>query len=556
MRFVLIRLLLAIVAVAAAIVVGLSVGPGRASLLSFDLLAVVVVAAAGGAAAVLSAFAIVTLALRPWRSRGRPERVLRLEAWAAAAASFGIGTGMAKAAFGPPVDVGFLVLGMAAVFVAGTWIGAAAVRVTIRRDRRAERLSLYARRVGLAFVATVLAGFLLSRAVPTPADVPESRSFRADLDRPAARFLCVFVDGVDRVELETLAAPFGPGTTVRIDANEALPPTFWETVATGSAPHEHDLRGSASRRVLLRRSARYRSYVREPWGDAFEALAGLAPVPGSARPDPWSAGRKPIWLIASEAGCTVGVAGAWNSWPAPRVRRFSVADVAPVVCIDSPDASGATGSAWPVGLAWPDGNPEWSEGLRGLSATIRAATGGVESSVPGRADAFVLGALARGIQSFPPVPDLLVLQLIGPDLAGLGPDPKRARRAHLDWLAARLRELGAQVVGKDRVVVFVAHPGVCRAGDAPVLWIGGAGGRRRGSGRVTPLSLAPTLLHGLGIPLSQELAGSRLDGLLPPTIEEVQTRWVDSYGRHRPSWSGREGRAGATPVPGLPYLSR
>jgi hypothetical protein len=268
----------------------------------------------------------------------------------------------------------------------------------------------------------------------------------------------------------------------------------------------------------------------------------------------------PIWVVASEAGRTVGVVGAWNTWPVPRVRRFSVADVAPVVYFEAASAVHLSESFSPAGLVWPETKPKWLGRIRDLSRAIGDARGGIDSTDPRRADAFVLAALQGGVLEFPPAPDLLVVQLIGPDLAGLEADSARSSRAHLDWLAARLADLGASLEGEDRTVVFVGHPGVCRAGDTPYLWVSGSGtsGRHPGrqSGPVRWLNLAPTLLHGLGIPLSRELSGEGLDELLPPEIRTAPVTWVDTYGRYRPAWPVREGQPNSNLPPGLPYLSR
>jgi len=559
LRFVIIRLLLAVLAVSAAILVGLASGPGRARLPALEPGVAVIVSAVGGCAAVLAVFAVVAMASSPWRSRRRRVPLVRLQTWVSAAACFCIGAGIAKAASGPPFAVGFLVAGMAASTLAGCWIGAAAIRVTVRRDSSAQPTTVSSRGVGLGLLAVVLAlgvWFLLAPSPPGGTDLAEPPSYRARVDGPVAKFLCVFVDGVDRAGLETLAAPFGPGTTIRLESNEALPPTFWQTVATGCVPQQHGLTGSASRCVLLRRSGRYRSSVRRPWADAFEALVDLAPVPRPGRPDPRSDGPKPIWVIASEAGRTVGVVGAWNSWPAPRVRRFSVADVAPVVYFEAAAAVHGVDASSPSGLVWPETKPRWHGRLRDLSRTILEARSGVDSTDPRRADAFVLGALECGVLEFPPAPDLLVVHLIGPDLAGLGTGPARSSDSHLNWLANRLADLGPSLRGKDRTVVFVGHPGVRRAGDAPYLWVSGSGTSGRPPRPATGLSFAPTVLHGLGIPLSRELSGTWLEDLLPPAVRAAPVTWVDTYGRYRPAWPAREGQPNSNLPPGLPYLSR
>jgi hypothetical protein len=51
------------------------------------------------------------------------------------------------------------------------------------------------------------------------------------------------------------------------------------------------------------------------------------------------------------------------------------------------------------------------------------------------------------------------------------------------------------------------------------------------------VDVAPTLLHGLGVPLSRELAGTPR-----PMLAESAIRYVDTYGRPFSAPAAREGK--------------
>jgi len=162
----------------------------------------------------------------------------------------------------------------------------------------------------------------------------------------------------------------------------------------------------------------------------------------------------------------------------------------------------------------------------------------------------VTAATRTALGLFRPHPDLLVVGLRGPDSLAPGSN----REAAVTALADRVTELCSLVTLADTTVLLMGHPGVSRCGEEAALWVNRTGAFSARAPALSPYDLAPTVLHGLGIPLSRELRGNVRPELLAPFGRDRRPIRVTSYGRM--AWRAPLLRAGSDRVPDLPYLTR
>jgi hypothetical protein len=112
-------------------------------------------------------------------------------------------------------------------------------------------------------------------------------------------------------------------------------------------------------------------------------------------------------------------------------------------------------------------------------------------------------------------------------------------------LAARVEALGRYYAFLDhmlggflsshgawRLQVLVADPGRSRTAAPGVLAVRGDAARVGSVARARRLDVAPTLLHWLGLPISDELEGTVVEPLLSPGAAGPIRR-VPTYGRRR-----------------------
>jgi len=545
--------ILAWFSIAGVVLIALAMGPGTSIETGSDLAVAGSVSLATGGGATLLLFVLlwvlsllIRLGRRGFRS-GILEEVLSI------LAVFALGLCFFKAALTPAPSPLLLVVGALGAVVAGKGIGAAAARAMAgstavfgRAPGRAKRLG-----VPLALLTALAVGFWLRPPAPAVPVSSLSQGMAEIGSRPAVKVLCVFVDGVDGQELQALASAFGPGDSTSLTwGGDVAPPCFWHTLVTGHEPLDHGLTGSRARRVLERRHAVYEAVVRSGFLDALEVVAGFTPVDAWKPVDPYTTGLKPVWTVVSESGNTAGLVNVGFTWPAPKVRRFSVSDVA-----SRRLAGGATQRSERLDmrdLVWPMEEDAWVEEIRRLGREKPAKSPAPGAAFPG--DFFALRALDKGVQRFTPIPDFLAVQLIGPDLIRLAGRKAGVRKKHLEDLreALRIRSRIWRPRPSDQLVVFVGHPGTLRTGHPATVWLSLRDAFSRDPGSVAIRDLFPTLVHGMGIPLSREVAGTVDLRMLPEKIAGLEVKFVASYGRKRPEVGPRiPRRPGA---PDLPYL--
>jgi len=395
----------------------------------------------------------------------------------------------------------------------------------------------------------------------------------------ARRIVLVGLDAADWMAIDPLVAAgklpaFGRlkasgRTGVMVTTPPLVSPIVWTTIATGRSPEDH---GVLDFMVDL------------PSG-------GQAPVAASSRRVP------ALWNFFSEGGRRVAVVGWWATWPAEAVRGTIVSDrVAPQLL--RPDAALEAGSISPSGAAArllplvvrPDAVS--FEDLRRYVPLTRAEYDAAMAALP-RASfrlyqdrlahlaAVVAGtrshaAMAESLVATAP-PGLLAVYLEGIDTvshlfvrdARRGPPAIEAAYRDADALLARLaaasdpdallvvcsdhgfqppsaaasiKEDPADFAGPATAwhrpygIVAVAEAGVVAGKRPPTL-------RPGALGAVTPLDIAPTVLHAAGLRVAIEMPGRVIEAMLPP---EAAARAVE----RRPTARLAPSAAPGAPVPG------
>jgi Tfp pilus assembly protein PilF len=386
-------------------------------------------------------------------------------------------------------------------------------------------------------------------------------------DERARRVLLVGLDGADWRAIEPLVAEGVLPTFSRLLAHgrtgvllatpPLVSPIIWTTIATGRRPEDH--------RILD-------FMIDVPGG-------GQAPVPSSERR------VAALWNIFSDAGRTVDVIGWWATWPAEDVKGTIVSDrVAPQlarsgVALDaraiSPPAAATLARSFVhatdlrldelsayVPLSSAQQQAARAVLLGSGSALYRDPIAHLATVV---ASTRTYGRIAEALLASGQ-PELMLVYLEEIDSlshrfvkdARRGPPAIRQAYRDADRLLAKLV---ARVAPDTWVFVVSDHgfyaddaaisedpaelAGPATAWHRPYGIVAAAEARqlapdaRAGAGRidvgsVTPLDIAPTLLHAAGLPVSREMPG-RVVGLLTP--DEARAKpiaRVDSFERPHP----------------------
>jgi hypothetical protein len=355
------------------------------------------------------------------------------------------------------------------------------------------------------------------------------------------------VDGLDarmveallaRGKLPALARLRKEGAWGRMAAEpEQVPAIVWTTIATGRGPEAHGITGTGARRL---------AGMATPVGLGGEGrlgrtLARATDLLRLSRATPPSAvlrSAKAFWNVASDKGLRVGVVNWWATWPADPVNGYLVSDRA---FLRRERGGGWDREAQPAAVLAALGRVPLPEG------TSRAE----------QIDAFHSTLARRLRESEPPVDvealylpglDILATQLFGeatsPDLAGM-----EARLGAVRELHARVDQVLAGWLHSrphDEVVVLVGDPGrlARRDGGRPEGVVALAGGPVRPTdlGSVSARDVAPTILHLVGLPRSDELDGRVLEQAWAAEFRSRHpVRAVASYGRRPPAGPAESG---------------
>jgi hypothetical protein len=395
---------------------------------------------------------------------------------------------------------------------------------------------------GLAFAGA--AALLVSTAAVDGPRSPEHPPLTVISSGRALRVIAI--DGFDPAMFDAFAGDLGgraAGTRAPLEPQDTSDPArAWTTIATGVPPDVHGVHAIETRRVagLQGRLAADAG----PVGAAIRAATDLVRLtrPSIASRDERRV--KTLWEVAEEAGLRTAVVNWWASWPAPPTGGIVITDRALLRleqggALDAEIAPAALYA--PLRAAWPSIHEHARAAASELQSNDPLVTAVLQRS--GELDASVVGLIGALPQ---PLRDLDVVYLPGLDIAqhallggregtAQGPSALAARveavRAYYTFLRRLLEPI---IMPSARVdVLLVTQPGRVETAAAGVLVSYHAlqrdmraGVRDSPSGRVE--DIAPTVLNGLGVPLSRELTGRPLAVLF---FAPNGGRYIDSYGR-------------------------
>jgi hypothetical protein len=235
----------------------------------------------------------------------------------------------------------------------------------------------------------------------------------------------------------------------------------------------------------------------------------------------------------------------WATWPAPDHAGIVVSDRATLRLErgGSLDAEIAPPALWDeLRAAWP----ALRDGARRRAAGAFPGVPEPEGTALRRGAEQDLIQLALAARVARRSGDLLAVYLPGLDIAQYGlVSGSLAAGLPASALAARVDALERYYLALDsflgeflaaddswRLRVLLTDPGRSRTRGSSVLALTGDAARPGARTRAAGPDVAPTLLHVLGLPISRELGGRVLDGVLAPAFVAAHPiRTVESYGR-------------------------
>ncbi len=373
------------------------------------------------------------------------------------------------------------------------------------------------------------------------------------------------IDGFDPVVFDELAragrvprlaAAFGSSHARLAGDNTRDPARVWTTVATGQPADVHGVQGLETRRVAGLHGSVPSS---EPsrLGGAIQAATDLFRLTRPGIASRHERREKTIWEVASDAGLWAVVVNWWATWPTEANGNIILSDRATLRLEHGGplDAEITPPSVYErLGPRWPAIRREAAdEGLGALGPFPIRGEGVFE--VVRRSVELDAIQLALGREVSTPAPDLLAVYLPGLDIAQHALLGGQGGALPASVVATRLDALRDYYVVLDRllersiapsanvVVVLVSQPG--RTTAAADGWLGlsgpAAAARAAIAGRST--DVMPTVLHLLGVPISDELSGRPLTGLFAEQfVTRYPVRQVKGYGRPSSGTAARTGQ--------------
>ncbi len=368
----------------------------------------------------------------------------------------------------------------------------------------------------------------------------------------------VAIDGFDPAMWDTFAAKLGDGfagSRLRLQAQDTSDPArAWTTIATGEPADVHGVRGIETRRV-----AGVQGSLATGGGGIARTVRAATDLVRLTRPSVASRDErrsKTVWEVAEDAGLRTAVVNWWATWPAPPGTGIAITDRAVLRLehggaldgeIAPADLYPALRDSWPqirarardaAAARFADVRDEQTAAVLRRSAELDATIVGLAAALPGQ---------ARDLDMIY-LPGLDIAQhalLATPEGSAQTPSAVAARIDALRRYYGFLRDLAAPLLtpGPRTDVVILTQPGRVQTPAEGMLVVyrvplGHEDAALRDGGAARVEDIAPTLLHGLGVPLSRELPG-RVVTWWPGS---PFTRYVDTYGRPFTTPVSREGK--------------
>jgi Type I phosphodiesterase / nucleotide pyrophosphatase len=414
----------------------------------------------------------------------------------------------------------------------------------------------------VAFAAALLLFFLSGRGAGQNA----GETPRLTVVSGGLRVRLLAIDGFDPAvfdalasdgRLPALAEAFG-GARARLALNDSPsdverldPARLWTTIATAQPAAIHGVQTLETRRVAGMQGtlqAAGESTVGRLIGASTDLLRLTRPsvASGSERKE------KTFWEVAADAGLRTVVVNWWATWPATSNSGVVLSDRATLRF----ERGGALDAEMAPPQIYQRLAPGWPALRARASALATDALAG--ASADGEAAALVRRSaeldaitLLLAQEASDTATDLSVVYLPGLDIAQhalFGTNPAgltsasavSARLASLESYYVALDRLLAQTLrpGPQELVVLVTAPGRVAAGANGRLIVNGSAARAGIARDARATDVAPTLLHALGLPISQTLAGTpQLELFAESFVRRYPVRQVTTYG-------GRQGDVG------------
>jgi hypothetical protein len=431
-----------------------------------------------------------------------------------------------------------------------------------RASARSWWTTIAAGLVAFAGAALLLTWSTRARPIDTP---------RLNIVSSGARVRVIAIDGFDLAiftdlsqhgRMPALTSAFD-GAVVRIDderERDAVedPARVWTTVATGQPVDVHGVRGLETRR-LAGVSGSMPAAESSSLGRAIRGAADLVRLTRPAIASGVERQAKTFWEVAADAGLRTAVVNWWATWPARGDRGVVLTDRATLRLEHGGalDAEIAPASLYEeLRQRWPDLKND------AIAATALAAETPINDAArralvrrSAELDSMQL-ALASAVST--PTTDLVAVYLPGLDivqhalldstaapLESPPPTPRSSVLAASD-LAGRLVALReyytildrmlapALVPASNEIVIVVTQPGRVSGATGARMALRGANVRRGANVADNAQSIAPTILHVLGVPISRELPRPvKLEVFDDAFARRYPLRFVQTYGRPR-----------------------
>ena len=380
----------------------------------------------------------------------------------------------------------------------------------------------------------------------TPYAVP-----RLDLRATDISVLVLGVDGFDldfaerlvrAGRLPALGVLLSGARAVAAADEDANPATVWTSIATGQPVAVHGVQGLEARRVSGLSGE-------VPAGHEWWALLAVATDRLRLTRPAASSGlqrrAKTIWEVAGEQGLRTGVVNWWATWPALEHAGIVISDRA-TLRLDrggALDAEIAPPALWDeLRAAWPavreTARRRAADAFHDVAEPAGAALRrGAEQDLIQLALATRIARRAGDLLAvYLPGLDIAQYALVsGPSAAGLPASALEARVETLERYYLVLDGLLGEFLAADaswRLRVLLTDPGRSRTRGPSVLALTGDVARPGAHAQATGPDVAPTLLHVLGLPVSQELGGRVLEDVLSPAFVATHpVRTAPTFGR-------------------------